>query len=160
MVFIGKINNYMFRPKAAIFRLSQLQFCSKSVIYRHIYGTLWANYMFRPKAASSGYHNYNFAQRVPHIDIYMTFFEQTTCFGLKRPSSVYHNYNFAQRVPYTYRHICDSLWANYMFRPKAAIFRLSQLQFCSKIVIYIYMALFEQNCNCDNLKMAALGRDM
>jgi len=68
---------------------------------------------------------------------------------------------------------------NYMFLPKAAIFRLSQLQFCSKSVIYmsilhrhidryiyiyinldIYMTLFEQNCNCDNLKMAALGRNM
>ena len=67
---------------------------------------------------------------------------------------------------------------NYMFRPKAAIFRLSQLQFCSKSIIYmsilhsdieistslcnidIYMTIFEQNCNCDNLKMAALGRNM
>jgi len=29
-------NNYMFRPKVAIFRLSQLQFCSKSVLYRSI----------------------------------------------------------------------------------------------------------------------------
>ena len=37
MVFIIKVNNYMFRPKAAIFRLSQLQFCSKSVIYRYRY---------------------------------------------------------------------------------------------------------------------------
>ena len=36
MVFISKVNNYMFRPKAAIFRLSQLQFCSKSVIYMPI----------------------------------------------------------------------------------------------------------------------------
>ena len=62
---------------------------------------------------------------------------------------------------------------NYMFRPKAAILRLSQLQFCSKIVIYmsilhsdveisislcnidIYMILFEQNCN--DGKMAAIG---
>ena len=26
----------MFRPKAAIFRLSQLQFCSKSIIYMSI----------------------------------------------------------------------------------------------------------------------------
>ena len=33
MVFISKVNNYMFRPKAAIFRLSQLQFYSKIVIY-------------------------------------------------------------------------------------------------------------------------------
>jgi len=71
---------------------------------------------------------------------------------------------------------------NLMFRPKAAIFRLSQLQFCSKsviyvsilhgdveistspcnidIYIYIYMTHLEQNCNCDNLKMAALGRNM
>jgi len=52
---------------------------------------------------------------------------------------------------------------NYMFRPKAAIFRLSQLQFSSKSVIYmsiLHMTLFEQNCNCDNLKMAALGRNM
>ena len=32
IVFISKVNNYMFRPKAEIFRLSQLQFCSKSVI--------------------------------------------------------------------------------------------------------------------------------
>ena len=47
MVFIGKMNNYMFRPKAAIFRLSQLQFLSKSVIYMYI-----------------------------SIDIYMTLFEQ------------------------------------------------------------------------------------
>jgi hypothetical protein len=30
MVFIGKTNNYMFRPKAAIFRLSQLQFSTLS----------------------------------------------------------------------------------------------------------------------------------
>ena len=36
MVFISKVNNYMFRPKAAIFRLSQLQFCSKSVIYMSV----------------------------------------------------------------------------------------------------------------------------
>ena len=36
MLFIGKVNNYMFRHKAAIFRLSQLQFCSKSVIYMSI----------------------------------------------------------------------------------------------------------------------------
>ena len=63
---------------------------------------------------------------------------------------------------------------NYMFRPKAAIFRLPQLQFCSKSVIYmsvlhsdveisyiyIYMKLFEQNCNFDNPKMAALDRNM
>jgi len=67
---------------------------------------------------------------------------------------------------------------NYMIRPKATILRLSQLQFCSKSVIYmtilhsdveistslcnidIYMTIFEQNCNCDNLKMAALGRNM
>jgi len=49
VVFIGKVNNYMFRPKVAIFRLSQLQFCSKSVIYmsiaitmqyKHIYDTM------------------------------------------------------------------------------------------------------------------------
>jgi len=36
MVFISKVNNYMFRPKAAIFRLLQLQFCSKSVIYMSV----------------------------------------------------------------------------------------------------------------------------
>jgi len=63
----------------------------------------------------------------------------------------------------------------YIFPPKAVIFRLSQLQFCSKSVIYmticnidiyiyiyidIYMALFEQNCNCDNRKMTALGGKM
>jgi len=38
MVFISKVNNYMVRPKAAevIVRLSQLQFCSKSVIYMSI----------------------------------------------------------------------------------------------------------------------------
>jgi len=36
MVLISKVNNYMFRPKPAIFRLSQLQFCSKSVIYMSI----------------------------------------------------------------------------------------------------------------------------
>ena len=54
----NKVNNYMFLPKAAIFRLSQLQFCSKSVIYIYIYITLYIyitnkvnNYMFRPKAA-------------------------------------------------------------------------------------------------------------
>jgi len=34
MVFIGKVNNYMFRPIAAIFRL--LQFCSKSAKYMSI----------------------------------------------------------------------------------------------------------------------------
>jgi len=33
MLFISEVNHYMFRPKAAIFRLLQLQFCSKSVIY-------------------------------------------------------------------------------------------------------------------------------
>jgi len=67
---------------------------------------------------------------------------------------------------------------NYMFRPKAVIFWLSQLQFCSKSVLYIsivhsddeisttlyaidiYMTIFEQNCICDNLKMASLGRNM
>ena len=70
-----------------------------------------------------------------------------------------------------------------MFRPIAAIFRL--LQFCSKSIIYmpilrgdaeipstrnddeisasprnigIYMILFEQNCN--DLKMAAISRNM
>ena len=32
-VFISTVNNYLFRPKAAIFRLSKLQFCSKRVIY-------------------------------------------------------------------------------------------------------------------------------
>ena len=39
---------------------------------------------------------------------------------------------------------------------------ISQLQFCSKSVIYIYIYIyvFEQNCNCDNLKVAALGRNM
>ena len=36
MVFISKIDNYIFRPKAAIFGLSQLQFCSKSVIHMSI----------------------------------------------------------------------------------------------------------------------------
>ena len=35
-VFVGKVNNYMFRPKAAIFRLSQLQSGSNSVIYMSI----------------------------------------------------------------------------------------------------------------------------
>jgi len=60
---------------------------------------------------------------------------------------------------------------NYTFWDIAAIFNL--LQFCSNsviymsilrsdadiyIYIYIYMALFEQNCN--NLKMAAIGRNM
>ena len=61
-----------------------------------------------------------------------------------------------------------------MFRPIAAIFRL--LQFYSKSIIYmpilrgddeisasprnvgIYMILFQQNCN--NLKMAAIARNM
>ena len=37
VVFISKVNNYMFRPKAAIFTLSQLQFCSKSVTFIYIY---------------------------------------------------------------------------------------------------------------------------
>jgi len=37
MVLISEVNNYMFRPKAAIFRLSQLQFCPKSVSYIYIY---------------------------------------------------------------------------------------------------------------------------
>jgi hypothetical protein len=36
MVFISKVNNYMFRPKAAIFILSQLQFCSNSAMYMSI----------------------------------------------------------------------------------------------------------------------------
>jgi len=36
-VFISTVNNYMFRPKAAIFRLSQLQFCSKSLVCIYIY---------------------------------------------------------------------------------------------------------------------------
>jgi len=36
MVFISKVNNYMFRPKAAILRLSQLQVCSKSGMYMSI----------------------------------------------------------------------------------------------------------------------------
>ena len=40
VVFIGKVNNYMFRPKAAIFRLSQLQFCSKGVIYICLYSIM------------------------------------------------------------------------------------------------------------------------
>jgi len=35
MVFISKVNNYMFQPIAAIFRL--LKFCSKTVIYIYIY---------------------------------------------------------------------------------------------------------------------------
>ena len=49
-----------------------------------------------------------------------------------------------------------------MFWPIVAIFSL--LQFCSKGVsyIYIYMSILrgdvEQNCN--NLKMAAIGRNM
>ena len=49
-----------------------------------------------------------------------------------------------------------------MFRPKAAISRLSQLQFCSKSVIYICLYWIwtyidtEQNFNCDNLTMAAV----
>ena len=37
MVFISKVNNYMFRPKAAIFRLSQSQFYSKCVIHMSIF---------------------------------------------------------------------------------------------------------------------------
>ena len=32
----SKVINYMFRPKMTIFMLSQLQFCSKSVIYMSI----------------------------------------------------------------------------------------------------------------------------
>ena len=36
VVFISKINYYMFRPKVNIFWLSQLQFSSKSVIYMSI----------------------------------------------------------------------------------------------------------------------------
>ena len=42
---------------------------------------------------------------------------------------------------------------NYMFRPNDEI----ATSLCN---IDIYMTLFEQNCNCDNLKMAALGRNM
>ena len=49
---------------------------------------------------------------------------------------------------------------NYMFRPKAANFRLSQLQFCTKSGIYMFILHSEQNCNFDNMKMAALGRNM
>ena len=55
---------------------------------------------------------------------------------------------------------------SYMFRTKAAIFGLSQLQVCSNSANitrqyrHIYMTLFEQNCNCDNLKMASSGRNM
>ena len=38
LMFIGKVNNYMFRPKVVIFRLSQLQFRSKNVfLYIYIY---------------------------------------------------------------------------------------------------------------------------
>ena len=36
MVFISKVNNYMFRPKAAIFGLSEIKFCSKSLIYIYL----------------------------------------------------------------------------------------------------------------------------
>jgi len=43
ILFISKVNNYMFRPIAAIFRL--LQFCSKSVIYRHIYISYLLRYL-------------------------------------------------------------------------------------------------------------------
>ena len=52
---------------------------------------------------------------------------------------------------------------NYMFRPKAAIFRKlhSDVEISTSLCnINIYMTLFEQNCNSDNLKMAALGRNM
>jgi len=38
MVFISKVNNYMFRPIAAILRL--LQFFSKSVIFEKNYNNL------------------------------------------------------------------------------------------------------------------------
>jgi len=47
MVFINKVMNYMFRHKAAIFRLSQLQFCSKSVIYIHIYVYIYVDIYMR-----------------------------------------------------------------------------------------------------------------
>jgi len=46
MVFTGKVNNNMSRPKAAILRLSQLQFCLNSVIYmrsQHHYATSLSN---------------------------------------------------------------------------------------------------------------------
>jgi len=57
MVFISKVNNYMFWPKAAIFRLSQLQFCSKSVIYMSILHSdveIWSSYYVLQVSLSSG----------------------------------------------------------------------------------------------------------
>ena len=70
--------------------------------------------------------------------LYLFVKQITTRFGLKRPSSGYHDYNFAQRLSY----IC--LYCIVILRSH----------------IDIHMTLFEQNCNCDNLKMAALGRNM
>ena len=92
MVFISKVNNYMSRPKAAIFRLSQLQFFSKSVIYTSIL----------------------------HSDVAQQCLYLCLCCILMLNSDV-------------------------------------EISLCN---IDIYMTLFEQNCNCDNLKMATLGRNM
>jgi hypothetical protein len=51
---------------------------------------------------------------------------------------------------------------NYMFRPKTEIFFIPITVLLKECHVYTdtYMTLFEQNCNCDNLKMAALGRNM
>ena len=57
MVFISKVNNYVFRPKAAIFRLSQLQFCSYRVIYMsilHSYVEISTSYCVLQVSLSSG----------------------------------------------------------------------------------------------------------
>ena len=59
MVLISKLNNYMFRPKAEIFRLSQLQFCSKSVIYMFIFPSdieISSSYYVLPVSLSSAYY--------------------------------------------------------------------------------------------------------
>jgi len=83
----------------------------------------------------------------------------TTCFGQKRPSSGY--YNFAERVSY----IC--LYCEVMLRShhryalplnKLILTRNDDEISASPRIIGIYMILFEQNCN--ELKMAAIGRNM
>jgi len=58
MVFTSKVN-YMFRPKAAIFRLLQLQFCTKNVIYMSILHS-----------------DVEISTSLSNTDIHMTLFEQ------------------------------------------------------------------------------------
>jgi len=116
MVFISKVNNYMFRPKAAI--IYHKPTTSPQPNVRTIDTTPISRSPINYPPTPNTYPTKEI-HTPPFIDPLDIPLDKVTC-------STYYNDEISTSL-------CN---------------------------IDIYMTLFEQNCNCDILKMAALGRNM